>query len=266
MRGTGTRALTAAMFDISISGRLLIGFAAGALIGSFLAVLAVRMPARRPVVAGRSACDSCGHPLGPLELVPLLSFLLLRGRCRHCGAPIPALLPLMEIAAGVVGAAVLAVAAGPTDLYWLLFGWLLLLLAALDLRHFWLPDSLTLTLAGLGLFSASLNHWPPVNALVGTGCGYLGLEAIRRYYRWRRGHDGMGGGDPKLFGAIGAWLGWQGLPLALTAAAMIGLMAVGVAALRGTAVHRHLRIPFGTCLALAAFLVWLTQRIGWLPD
>ncbi len=200
----------------------------GAITGSFIATLVVRWPAGRSVAAGRSACDGCGKPLGVAELVPLLSFALQRGRCRACRAPIARFHPAIELAAAAIGASAGWVAPGWEGLAGATFGWLLLALGALDLAAFWLPDTLTLPLG-----------------LVAHG------------YRRVRGRAGLGGGDPKLFGAIGLWLGWSMLPGVLLAASLAGLGYVGWRALVRRPVARSDALPLGALLALAAYPAWL---------
>lgn len=183
----------------------LLGAMAGLVAGSFIAVVTLRWPQGRSL-GGRSACDGCGATLGPLELVPVLSFLALRGRCRHCGADIARRHLWIELAAGLLGGLALA---GPGG--WLAAGigcWLLAIII-LDAEHFWLPDAMTLPLLPLGLAL----HWPDwQGSLLGAALGYAGLALLAIGYRWWRGRDGLGGGDPKLLGGLGALLGPLALP------------------------------------------------------
>ena len=226
------------------------GAVIGAVIGSFVAVVALRWPAGRPFVTGRSSCDGCGAPLSPIELVPLASFLALRGRCRRCGQPIDRLHVTAELAAALLGAA--AFAAGRPE--GALFGWALLLLALLDARHFWLPDRVTLPLAALGL---ALGLPPLADRVIGAVAGWLSLTAIAAAYRAAKGRVGMGAGDAKLMAAIGAWLGWRDLPLVLLLASVSGICWAVVRGMR-----RDARLPLGTLLALAAFPAWLAGALG----
>ena len=238
------------------------GLGLGAIVGSFLALVAARWPAGRSFVGGRSRCDSCDRVLGPVDLVPLLSYILLGGRCRSCRAAIPASAFWIEAAAALIGMAAVALARQPLDLLWALFGWVLLLLAVLDLRHFWLPNALTLPLLGGGLAVSALHAWPPTDAAIGAAAGFAGLELVRQLHARMTGRDGMGAGDPRLFAAIGAWLGWRALPPVLLAAALVGLAAVAVAAMRGRDVSRQTQVSFGTCLAIAAIAWWLVVAAG----
>ncbi|UVO53944.1 A24 family peptidase [Sphingomonas sp. SUN039] len=237
-----------------------LGAGAGLIAGSFLATLVVRWPMGAGL-GGRSMCDSCHVPLGARDLVPLVSFALAKGRCRTCGDPIDPVHPIVEGLCTAVGFVALAVspdAAGATAMF---IGWLLVALAALDVREFWLPDVLT---AALGMV-AVLSSWvvdPPgiTDRVIGGAVAFVSLWLIATLYRRLRGREGLGGGDPKLFGAVGLWLGWQPLPFVLLGASAIGLIAVLAMMLRGRAVSATTRLPFGTLLAVAAFPVWLIMR------
>lgn len=246
------------MMGIAALGWVALTAGLGLVAGSFLATLAIRWPEARGVATGRSACDACGQPLRWFELVPLLSFVAQRGRCRRCGGRIDPRHPLIEIAAALVGAAAAIAAPGLAGLAGALFGWLLLTLATLDVEHHWLPDRLTIPLAAAGLAVGAAGLSPPlVDRLIGAVAGFGALWLIATAYRLLRGRIGLGGGDPKLFGAIGAWLGWQMLPFVLLLAALAGLTAIVAMRLRGATVTATTRLPFGALLAVAAFPVWL---------
>ena len=230
----------------------------GLILGSFIATLVLRWPEGRSVMRGRSACDGCGRTLRARELVPLLSTMLQRGRCRTCGAPIAALHWQVELAAGVVGAAAGAVAPGGEGVAGAMFGWLLLTLAVLDLRAWWLPDVLTGTLAAAGLLVGLVGFEPPsLDRVIGGAVGFALLWLVAFAYRRVRGRVGMGGGDPKLFGAIGLWLGWAMLPAVLLVASLIGLGVMLFRRLTGRAVARTDALPLGALLAAAAYPAWL---------
>ncbi len=230
----------------------------GAIVGSFIAALVVRWTEDRSVMRGRSACDACGRVLTPVELVPLLSALALRGRCRGCGAAIDPVHWQIEATALAIGAAAGWIAAGPVALAGAVFGWLLLALAALDWRAFWLPDRLTALLAGGGV-ATGIMGWTPALAdrLIGGVGGFALLWGIAAGYRRWRGREGMGGGDPKLFGAIGLWLGWRILPAVMLTAGLIGLGVVLFRQATGRAMTATDMLPLGTLLALAAYPAWL---------
>jgi leader peptidase (prepilin peptidase)/N-methyltransferase len=234
-----------------------LGSVAGAIAGSFLGTLVLRWPEGRGVARGRSACDGCGRVLGVLDLIPMLSTLMLRGRCRSCGAAIDPPMERMEAGCAIVGALACGVAPGLAGAGWALLGWLLLTLAVLDWRHFWLPDALTLPLIFLGL---TLGLWVTdvtlTSRLIGAAGGYAALLAVTLVYRTTRGRDGLGLGDAKLMGALGAWFGWQALPFILLMAASLGLTAVVASIAAGRSIDRTTRVPLGTCLALAALPGW----------
>jgi leader peptidase (prepilin peptidase)/N-methyltransferase len=240
----------------------LLGGLAGLIIGSFIAALTSRRPQGRSIAAGRSCCDSCGAVLGPHELVPVISFIVQRGRCRHCGAAIPPRHLAIEIAAAGVGAASLALHPGAWGLAGAVFGWALLTLLVLDAEAMWLPDRLTIPLALAGLAATYALSMPITDSLIGAAAGWASLGGIAAAYKALTGRTGMGGGDPKLFAAIGAWLGWFLLPVVLVFAAMLGLLLVGYDRLSGRPVTRHSRVPFGALLAAAAWPLWLAGPLA----
>ena len=224
-------------------------------IGSFMGVLIARLPEGRPIVWARSICERCGERLGPRDLIPLLSYTLTVGRCRHCRTPI-GLFPLaVELAAlGVAVWAVLVVS--DAEIWWTCaFGWALLTLTWIDVRAMILPDVLTLPLALGGLIAtAALEPNALSDHVMAAVLGYGGLAGFAWIYRQLRHRDGLGGGDAKLLGAIGAWSGLASLPLTVFLAACIGLMIAGGTALAGRRMTATTALPFGPCLALAAWL------------
>lgn len=229
----------------------------GAVIGSFLATIALRWPQERSIAHGRSACDGCGRTLRVTELVPLLSWLVARGRCRTCRARIDPLHSLVEAGCAAVGVTAALVAPGPVAVAGAGFGWLLLVLAVMDARDFWLPDPLVAALA----LVAAMGAWiaPPAlgERLVGGVGGFAVLWLIGAAYQWWRGREGLGGGDPKLFGAIGLALGWRMLPAVLLVAGLVGIGWVLFRTLRGRTVAADDPLPLGTLLAIAAYPAWL---------
>lgn len=227
-------------------------------VGSFLSVLAVRLPAGEPVVLARSRCPACRHVLSPFDLVPVLSWLWRRGRCGYCGTAIAPLYPALELAAA-------AVALWPAMMLegWLFWascalGWTLLALAATDLRALLLPDVLTLPLIAAGIGIAAALDADRLSAHVaGAVLGFGVLYSINLLYRRLRGRDGLGLGDAKLLAASGAWVGWAALPSVLLISGAAALTAVAVARLSGRAVDAAEPIPFGAFLALGFWCVWL---------
>jgi len=236
--------------------------AASPFIGSFLGVAIDRLPAGRPIVMGRSRCDACGHVLSARDLVPVLSWVAAKGRCRHCSHGIGWFPLAIEIAAVAVALWSVAVPPGWLALAGAGLGWTLLALAWIDARNLLLPDVLTLSLAATGLVVAGLIH-PAliIDHLIGAAAGFAAFAGIAALYRRMRRRDGLGLGDAKLLGALGAWTGWQGLPtvvLYAAAAALLGALARSlVRPGRHTRLRARLRLPFGPFLCLAGWLVWL---------
>lgn len=225
-------------------------------VGSFIGLAADRLPVGKSIVAGRSRCEACDRTLRPLELIPILSWLMQGGRCRGCRAPISATLPFLEIAAISIALAAIATAPG----LWLpltaLFGWSLLLLAFLDAREFWLPASITLPLGAAGLAVGAIAG-SLLESAIGLAVGFLMLEGVRVGYHRATGREGIGGGDPLLLGAVGAWLGWTALPAVLVLASVGALAAaVVIGLLRGQRLDRQARVPLGAWIAAAAFTIW----------
>ncbi len=238
----------------------------GVALGSFIATLAIRWPEGRSVAQGRSQCDGCGKGLAAGELIPVLSYLLQRGRCRGCGAAIRVSHLLTELVGLAIGIAAGLVAPGVAGVAGAVFGWMLLALAALDLAALWLPNVLTGALAAGGLATGLLGLEPTMlDRLIGGAAGFGVLWAVAESYRRLRGRQGLGGGDPKLFGAIGLWLGWRALPMVLLAACLIGFAGVLGLMLGGKRVAGTDRLPFGTMLAAAAFAVWIGLALGGVP-
>lgn len=229
----------------------------GAVFGSFIATLAIRWPEGRSVAQGRSMCDGCGMTIRARDLIPIVGFAVRWGRCAGCGeriAPSHVAIELLGLGIGVVAG---LVAPGVGGIAGAVFGWLLLALGAVDLAAFWLPDRLTGTLAAAGLVSAVAGIPPAPDArLWGGAAGFGSLWLVAFAYRRLRGRTGLGGGDPKLFGAIGLWLGWAALPGVLLAACVAGLAVVLAARIAGRAMRADTRLPLGTLLAGAAFAVW----------
>ena len=239
--------------------------ALGAIVGSFLGAALIRLPKGRSVVSGRSRCDDCKRLLGPLELVPIVSYAVLRGQCRACEGAIDRGQFASEIGGALIGvAAGLFARDGAMLAIGLVLGWQLLLLGLLDLRHLWLPNRLVILLAATGLIPALLAAASDVSLAVGPllgaalGFGLLWLAGFG--YRHVRGREGLGAGDPKLLGAIGLWLGPLGVVETLLGACLIGLAAVAVLALARRAPSADTALPLGTLLALAGFAVYLAQN------
>ena len=227
--------------------------------GSFLGVLVRRLPEGRRIAASRSVCEACGHVLGPLDMIPLVSFAWQRGRCRHCGAPIGGFHPAIELAAlGVAAVAAVLVPAGADLWISCILGWWLLTLAWIDADSFRLPDALTLPLVLAGLAEALWRDPDQVSArALAAAVAYGALWALAAGYRRLRGREGLGMGDAKLLAAGGAWLGPAPLPALLLLAAGSALVYALLLRLRGTRVTATLKLPFGPFLAGAIWALWL---------
>lgn len=233
------------------------GAIAGLVAGSFIGTLVIRWPAGR-TLKGRSACDGCGRSLGARDLIPLLSAILVRGRCRTCGKPIDWRHSTIEAGAALIGVVAMIALPGLDGVAAALFGWQLLTLAALDAEHYWLPDCLTGVLALTGLAFGVAGVGVDLSArMIGGAAGFASLFVIAWIYRNVRRRDGMGGGDPKLLGAIGCWMGWQPLPYVLVGASLIGLTFVLILKVRGSDVRGSTRLALGTLMAVAALPLYL---------
>ncbi len=234
-------------------------------VGSLLGVLIRRLPRGAPVALARSCCEACSTALGPLELVPLLSWLWLRGRCRHCRAPIDRFHVGIELAAGAVAAWAVWTAGDDTLRAWLGcgLGWTLLALAWIDLEWLILPDVLTLPLLLCGLAATwitvpdSLGEGALADSALGAVLGWLVFASVAAGYRALRGRDGLGGGDAKLLAAAGAWLGWQALPQVMLLAAVAALGGAATLRLVRGRAFAGIKLAFGPWLAMAIWLVWL---------
>jgi len=234
-------------------------------IGSFLGTLALRLPRGQRLALDRSRCDACAHPLGALDLIPVVSWLAALGRCRYCRAPLSIFYPAIELAA--LGIALWAGFTLPGDLLWLGcgLGWCLLALGVIDLRDHLLPDILTLPLIPLGLIAAYVEDPAStgIHALSAVA-GYATFRLIAFAYRSWRGRDGLGHGDAKLLAAAGAWVSWQGLPGVVLIGATASLALVLVHARSGRGIRAEDRIPFGPGSCLGLWLVWLYGPLGYI--
>ena len=219
------------------------------------------------LIVPRSACPHCKTPIKAQENIPVVSWLMLDGKCSSCGAPISKRYPLVELATGILsGAVAWRFGFGPQALAVLVFTWMLIALTMIDFDTKFLPDQLTYPLLWCGLL-VSLTHpmWAPGadaltprDSILGAAAGYLSLWSVYWLYKLITGEEGMGYGDFKLFGALGAWLGWQMLLPILIIASGVGAIVGGTLMLvKGKG--RRWQIPFGPFLAAAG---WLTMMFG----
>ena len=249
----------------------------GALIGSFLNVVIYRLPVmmerawedelalaqdkepaareRFNLVSPRSRCGNCGHKIAALENIPIVSWLALRGKCSACGTRISARYPLVELATALLffacawtfGATLQTVAA-------MLFCAALVALTGIDLDTQLLPDQLTLPLLWIGLLLNIFGLFARLpDAVIGAAAGYLTLWSVYWLFKLITGREGMGYGDFKLLGALGAWFGWQALPMLLLVSSVVGAV-VGIAILVVQKKGRNTAIAFGPYLAIAGLI------------
>jgi leader peptidase (prepilin peptidase)/N-methyltransferase len=262
------------MADIPLAAWVAIATLLGLAVGSFLNVVIHRLPrmldaewrAQCAELAGgepdpaerfnlaypASHCPACKAPIRPWQNIPLVSFALLRGRCRNCGIPISWRYPAIEAAAAAFGAAAIwhfgpTLAGGSA----MVFLWVMLALSAIDIDTQLLPDSLTQPLLWLGLLlNVNATFVPLASAVLGAALGYLVLWSVYWLFRLLTGREGMGYGDFKLLAAIGAWLGWTMLPLVILLSSAVGAI-VGIALIVTRHQQRGAPIPFGPYLAAA---------------
>jgi leader peptidase (prepilin peptidase) / N-methyltransferase len=218
-------------------------------------------PEKYNLVVPRSACPSCGAQITALQNVPVVSWLLLRGRCANCAAPISKRYPLVELATALFSA-VVAWRFGFTPQMGaaLVMTWMLVAMSMIDVDHQLLPDDMTLPLMWLGLFLSLFNSTvlpiKPTDAIIGAIAGYLSLWLVFHAFKALTGKEGMGYGDFKLLAALGAWLGWQQLPLIILLSACVGaVVGITLVVVRGR--DRNLPIPFGPYLAAAGWIAML---------
>ncbi len=208
-----------------------------------------------------STCPSCGHRIRAWENIPVLSYLLLKGKCAGCGTAISARYPCVELATALFSAlAAWHFGPGMQAVAAVIVVWFLVPLVMIDLDHMLLPDQLTLPLLWFGLL-LSLNHVfvEPATAIVGAAAGYLSLWSVYWLFKLLTGKEGMGYGDFKLLAALGAFTGWQGLPVIIILSSAVGAV-IGLIIQFSRKQGGDLAIPFGPYLAVAGFLTLLYKQ------
>ncbi|MBT5387896.1 MAG: prepilin peptidase [Porticoccaceae bacterium] len=265
---------------LSQSGLAGIGFLFGLVLGSFLNVVILRLPIqlnsdwRRDsrdflglepesvdqvtIAKPASRCPACGAAIKPQHNIPLFSFLYLKGRCKACSAPISLQYPLVELLAALLAAFfVYQYGLSITTLYSLLFSYSLLVLTGIDLHEKLLPDQITLPLLWLGLFANLSGTFVSLDeAVVGAIGGYLSLWLVFWSFKLITGKEGMGYGDFKLLAALGAWMGWQMLPLIILISTAAGAI-IGVAGIIFVGRNKEMPIAFGPFLAAAGWIAFV---------
>jgi leader peptidase (prepilin peptidase)/N-methyltransferase len=257
----------------------------GLVVGSFLNVVIHRLPRmlerqwrdecaelagervgasdRYNLIFPRSSCPACNHHIRAIDNIPLLSYLILGGRCSNCAAPIAMRYPAVESLSGILtGFVGWHFGFGFTALAAMIFVWALIALAFIDLDTFYLPDSITLPLVWAGLVAQLFQLMPQVDlaqAVIGAIAGYLSLWAVFWVFKFATGKEGMGYGDFKLLAAIGAWLGWKALPVVILLSSLVGAV-VGIALIVARKQGREVPIPFGPYLVIAALIALFWGR------
>lgn len=257
---------------------LVLSFIFGLLVGSFLNVVVYRLPlqlqgawrresldflgmepeADAPkinLVFPGSRCPKCEAPIKPWQNIPVISYLFLKGRCHNCAVPISIQYPLLELLCGLLTlAAIYTFGLTPTGLLAVLFTWVLIALTGIDFNHRLLPDTMTLPLLWLGLLANVNGLFTDLpSAVIGAIAGYLTLWSVFWLFKLVTGKDGMGYGDFKLLAALGAWVGWQQLPLIILLSSLVGAI-IGTLAIVIQGRDRQSPIPFGPYLAIAGWI------------
>jgi len=227
----------------------------GLVVGSYLNVVVHRLPRGLSTVTPGSSCPHCSTPVRAFDNIPVLSYLILGGRCRSCRERISLRYPFVELAtAGLFVGCALSFGGLPEAAVAALFCSLLTALALIDLEHMLLPDKLTLPGIGLGLL---LQPWIDgvtlLDAVIGTLIGAGILILLINFWYWLREEEGMGLGDVNLLALIGAFLGWQGVLVALFGGALAGAL-VGVSLMAARKLDLSSKLPFGTFLAVGALV------------
>jgi leader peptidase (prepilin peptidase)/N-methyltransferase len=207
-----------------------------------------------------STCPKCGHKIRAWENIPVISYLFLRGKCSNCGTQISIRYPIVELVTGLLSVWI-AVHFGPSvqACVAILLTWMLVAMTGIDLDKMLLPDQLTLPLLWIGLVVSTASWFVgPIDAILGAAFGYLSLWSVYWLFKLATGKEGMGYGDFKLLAALGAFTGWQGLPIIILLSSVVGAV-VGITIMVAKGKDQNLAIPFGPYLAAAG---WLTIMYG----
>lgn len=246
---------------------LIFAFAFGAAIGSFLNVCIYRLPAGLSIVSPGSRCPSCLTPIRPIENIPIVSYIFLRGRCRTCGVHISLRYLVVEALTGLLSVAlVLRFGVTPAAILYFAFSAALVVITFIDIDHQIIPDAISLPGIAIGLTSSFVvrDTPSPIDSAIGILVGGGILYAVAIGYEWWTGTEGMGFGDVKLLAMIGAFLGWRAVPVCLLIGSLTGSI-VGVGAILALGKDRKFPIPFGPFLAAGALIALFfgKQLIDW---
>lgn len=252
----------------------------GLFVGSFLNVVILRLPKimqrhwdvqcrelleqeideKKPfnLVVPRSCCPQCGHMIGALENIPVISYLIQRGHCKHCHEPISIRYPLIELFTAILsGVVAWKLGFSAQALFAVLLTWALIALTFIDIDEQLLPDDITLPFLWLGLGLSIFDVFTDMqSAIIGAIAGYLSLWLVYQLFKLATGKEGMGYGDFKLFALFGAWFGWQQLPLIILLSSLVGAV-IGIGMILFMGRDRQIPIPFGPYLAGAGWLAML---------
>lgn len=239
--------------------QMIFAFVFGLTVGSFLNVCIYRIPLKKSIVTPPSGCTACGNRIKFYDNIPVLSYLILRGRCRNCGVHFSMLYPAVELATGLISMALLTrfnLFNNSLPQYFIFFSFVsaLICISFIDLEHQIIPDVISIPgiIAGF-ILSLLFNHVTWVSSLIGiiSGGGILFIVAL--VFEALTKKEGMGGGDVKLLAMIGAWLGWKAVPFVILASSLAGSI-LGVVALLLSGKGLRTKIPFGPFLAFGAIL------------
>ena len=275
---------------LSAAALAIAAFPFGLIIGSFLNVVILRFPEQLKnswrhesedflgianqsaepeeilsLSAPASRCPSCGVPIKPWHNIPVVSYVFLGGKCKACSTPISIQYPLVELFSALTTAFIIfQFGLSLMAAYCLIFTWVLITLTGIDFREQLLPDQITLPLLWLGLVANLSGTFVPLNeAVIGALAGYLSLWSVFWLFKLVTGKEGMGYGDFKLLAALGAWMGWQMLPLIIILSTFVGAL-VGVVGLLMRTRERQVPMAFGPFLAMAGWiaLIWGDKILG----
>ena len=278
--------------NISPEAIIAVVFCFGLVVGSFLNVVILRLPQQlkaqwrndsevflgiaqedtneaqptNTLLWPPSHCTNCGQQIKPWQNIPVISYLLLRGRCNNCSHAISLQYPFVELLTGfMLGVTIAYIGDTINAIYTIIFTLCLIALAGIDINEKLLPDQITLPLLWIGLFANINGTFAPLpDAVTGAIAGYLSLWSLYWMFKLVTGKEGMGYGDFKLLAALGAWLGWQMLPLVILISSTFGAV-FGLAAILLGGRGRNLQIPFGPFLAGAGWiaLLWGDTIVTW---